>query len=134
MSNPIEVLRKQFETDTGSKACVALADALYRDGQLLEAIDVCLRGLSSNAQNDAARLLLAKLFSERGYNSFAAREVVELLRRFPESQPLKKLLEKLSPDIGVVTGDNSAQETIAEAEIDFGDIQVLHDEAAGKES
>lgn len=128
-------LRAECDSDPGGEPCVRLAGLLRERGRALEAIDVCLAGLSANPQNYQARLLLARLLSERGYYAFASREVHELLAAFPESEPLRKLIGRLCPESKGETSvllEPSGKETLAEAEIDFGDLEELAREQAAE--
>lgn len=124
-----EALRSSFEEDKGGSGCVVLADALRTQGRHLEATDICIAGLSVNPHNHHARLLLARLFADRGYHDFAAREVRELLTFFPESTALKKLSSTLVPEAAMPAAVTSGSvDTLAEAEIDFSDLEKIEAE------
>ena len=123
-----EELRKTLASDAGNPAFVELAEILRGRGASTEALETCLSGLSRNPTCHQGRLILARLFYERGMFGFAVREIEALREAMPDSKTLLKLQEKLSP------GSTSAQvepaklaqsEVVAETDFDFDELELI---------
>jgi predicted Zn-dependent protease len=127
----MDELRQQIEEDPGNPVFAELAEALRKQEQLAEALDVCLLGLSANPECHKGRLVLSQLFYQKGYYPFAIRELEQLHRALPENRSVRKLLEKLSPGSVGESGsaaaarDGSEQDTIAEADFDFDMLDLV---------
>ena len=116
--------------DPGNPAFANFAESLLNQGKWSEALEVCLAGLSSNPSCHKGRLLLARVYFERNHLPFAVREVRELLDALPENKFIRRLLERLSPESAAssghrTTGNTGEEKTVAEAEFDIGEIDLL---------
>jgi hypothetical protein len=113
--------------DAGHVAFVAYADLLRSTGRWPEAVEVCLAGLTANPANHKGRLVLARLYYDRGYIPFAVRELEILTRALPQNEPVRKLLERLTGAPVAVNGEAPPvkDDTIAEAEFDLGEIDLI---------
>ena len=122
-------LRAMLASDPGNKAFVELVDILRSEGRYLEAIEVCLAGLSSSPDTHKGRLLLARLFYDRGFTPFALREISYVASAIPENDALKKLVQKLSPGyMEAATVATAPESTVAEAEFDFTDLDLIEED------
>lgn len=115
-ANIPELLRK----DPGNALFVEHAERLRGQGQLLDALVICLAGLNASPHQHRGRLLLGRIFFELGYPLFAARELRELATTFPDSQPLQALLARFEPGGG--SGKQKPTETISEVDFDLSDL------------
>lgn len=89
--------RQLLREDPSHEAAAALGDFLRRQQRHEEALVVLMRALSRAPDFDRARLVLARVMYESGMVSFAVRELEHLLRRHPEKQFLRSLVERISP-------------------------------------
>lgn len=125
---------KILEDDPGNPAFADYADLLRREGDLTRAIEMCLRGLSHNPSHDLGRLVLARLFYERGWTPFAIREVEELCRRHPSNAGLTRLIKAIRPEgelpeaAVAQAAPGSSEETIAEADFDFEELDLIEED------
>ncbi len=110
------------------------AEGLRLSGKLEEALSVVLKGLSDNPDAHRGRLVLARIFYEKGYLPFAVREVEHLVRQVPSNAALKKLLGTLAPDRGgeIQGSTGSVEDTVAESEFDLDALALLEDDPKGK--
>ena len=103
--------------------------ALYlrSQGRGDEAQQVCISGLSENPQHHRGRLVLARLFYDRGQLPFSIREVEQVYRELPNQQTIRKLLSRLSPtSLGSETRPKETiEQTVSEAEFGFDQIDLL---------
>lgn len=87
-----------------------------------EAILVGLKGVSANPDCHKGRLLLAHALFRAGCVPFAAREIEELVREFPDKIHLRNLLSRLRPDSAsgeLQAGEgNGAEKEVADIEFD----------------
>lgn len=122
-----------LEKDPGNVLFYDLAVGLSIEGNLLDAIEVCLRGLSVNPSFHKGRLLLARLYYDCGFIPFAVRELEFLLGACPNSRSIRRLVERLSP------GSQSLKDrpadfgqapdgTMAEGDFDMADLDALDEE------
>ena len=129
-----EEYRAILQYDPGNSVFVGFADLLRSEGSAEEAINVCLLGLTHNPGFHRGRLLLARLYYDKGYIPFAVREVETLVSAAPQNAALRKLLFKLSPTSE--TSDRKVSDTpvqtLAEAEFDIGELEMVEAEKAGK--
>ena len=91
----------------------------------LEAIEVCLKGLSANPSCHRGRLVLARLYFECGYIPFAAREVNILRETLPELASLDRLYKKFYPDSA---GDSEGETTVAETDFEISELELAGEE------
>ena len=122
-----------LKNDAGNPIFVDVAEAYRRESNLDAAIEVCLKGLSANPSCHLGRLVLARVFFERGELPFAAREVRELCSALPEIESLKRLMKSLSPDAQESVPKPqveaaTTQNTVAEADFDLDEIDILEDD------
>ncbi len=115
----------RLKEDPGDPLFADLAEELRRGGELIRAMEICLRGLSANPACHKGRLVLARVFYELRYLPFALREIEELCRALPHSRSLQRLREKLSPE---VSGAEQQEETVAEADFDFEDLELIDED------
>lgn len=133
-------LEQTVKDDAGDPAFAELAELMILSGDLQEALQVCIKGLSIAPDVHKGRLMLARVFFELEALPFAAREVKVLLDEFPDNKFLRRLYEKLCPDMAGVsdsreeyeTTDDSEEvivdDTVAEAEFDFDSLDLLEGE------
>lgn len=130
-------LKDKLLQDPGHPDFADYAEELRRRGRFFEAMEVCLNGLSLNPQCHLGRLSLARIMVEKGWLPFASDQVTKLCSAFPESHSLKKLLASLSPDPALessLTVQNHSvskqnDETVAEVEFDFDEIDLLEEKS-----
>lgn len=115
--------------DPGNPAFPAYAESLINQGKPLEALEVCLAGLSVNPTCHKGKLLLARIYFERSYIPFAVRELQELRLALPDNKYITRLLERLAPEsllnLGKPPTGTSAEMTLAETDLEAGDIEIL---------
>jgi len=125
----IEEYKSVLQYDPGNPLFVGYADLLRSEGKADEAMQTCLLGLTHNPSYHRGRLLLARLFYDKGYIPFAVKEIEILLKALPENGALLKLLDKLSPGAGVSLSSHAdkpvEEKTLAEAEFDLGDLDLV---------
>ena len=134
-----EEIKTLLESDPGNPAFVEYAEELRRSGDLAEAMEICLAGLSANPSSLRGRLVLARVFYENGYIPFAARELAYLRRARPESESLRKLCEELGvealqdsfAEAAQVSSSQEAAEVVAETEFDLDVLESLSEEKKG---
>lgn len=119
-----------LKDDPGNPAFVDFAKELKNTGNLDQAQEVCLRGLSANPGAHLGRLLLAHLFYEKGYFPFAAQQIQILTRECHGVKSLARLLAVLSPDLKsgeVEPSSSDIGETLAETEFDLSLIDEIEE-------
>ena len=124
-----ETYIERLQRDPGDECFVDYADYLRMHQRFLEAMGVCVAGLSSNPAFKRGRLVLARIFFDAGFLPFAVREVEELLHQSPENPALKRLLEVMLQDKpSEEAGDEEASagppadDIVAEVDFDIEDI------------
>ena len=120
--------RALLQEDPGNPAFVDFAEELRRAGELREAMEICLAGLSANPSSLRGRLVLARIFYESGYSPFAAREIAELQRARPESESLRKLAMQLGSEISQAEPPLEQSEVVAEGEFNLDVLETLIEE------
>ena len=129
-------IKRTLEASPGDPVFVSYADNLRILGNLSEALRVCLAGLTASPDGVKGRLVLAQILYDGKYLPFALRELRELSRQLPQNESIKRLLAKLSPGESNVDPDQVSTdegETMAEADFDFDDIELLgEDEGSDK--
>lgn len=144
-------LEKVLAENPGDPAFVEQAGALFEQGKELEAIEVCLAGLSASPELHRGRLLLAKILFSKSFIPFALRELRYLNKALPENEPIRKLLEKLSlsssdtesvessvaesaviqgetSDEGGAEGSEPEEVTVAESDFDLDELDLIMEE------
>ena len=114
--------------DKGNPEFADYAAMLMKGGRDREALDVCLAGLSANPSCHSGRLVLARVFFRLKFVPFAIREISYLCNELPESNSMKRLLEKISGvavSASQVVTPKGQVETIAEAEFDMDAIEDI---------
>lgn len=125
--------KESLQEDAGSPVFVELAESLREEGKVLEALEVCLKGLSVNESNDLGRLLLAKLYYELEAPPFALKELKELNQRGVGGDSLRKLISAIGGE--AVFNENVEEttqanvETVAEAEFEFDDLDFSDEDS-----
>jgi len=117
--------------DPGNTIFAEYADSLRESGDYDAAVLVCLRGLSVNYNFQRGRLVLSRVFYEMNCIPFAIEQVKILVSSLPENKVLRRLLKKLTGGQGNVDVDSkpaSADDTVAEADFDFDEIDLLEEE------
>lgn len=118
--------------DPGNPYFAEVAEDLRKQGQAPQAFRVCFSGLSANPHCHLGRLVLARLFYEQGSLPFALRELKTLAEELPDNKYIAKLLGKLTPGEISQPTEQPGESTIAEAEFDFDDIDLLEEEEGSK--
>jgi hypothetical protein len=96
----IEELRKRLEKEPGSRLFAQLAEELRKDGQLEEAINVCLAGLQKHPGYPSARITLAHALMDSGDLTAARVELEAVLQGAPDNIMARKLLEECRAAMG----------------------------------
>jgi cellulose synthase operon protein C len=91
----IAELEMAFAKDPTSDAFLALSSAYLEQGRFMEAMVVCKKGIKSQPENAAGRLLLAKVYAGQGKVPKAIDEVKALLGLLPASPEGHFLLGQL---------------------------------------
>lgn len=123
-----------LKNDPGNPVFVKEAERLIKLGRFQDAQDVCFAGISANPSAHRGRLLLSRIFYERGYLPFAVRELEELSSVVKDNRFLKRILEKLAPQLQAATAGNAGggERVVAETDFDIGDIELLDEEEENK--
>lgn len=90
----LEALRLEVSENPGSPRFVELA-RLLSSSSVLEAREVCFRGLTANPRDLRGRLELARLFYLDGYIGFAVAQLEQLKNAIPDMLSLDRLLSAL---------------------------------------
>jgi predicted Zn-dependent protease len=114
--------RNILEAEPGDPVFAEYAERLRASGRHGEAIEICLRGLSSNPSCHGGRLVLARTFYEKGYHPFAQREVEQLARDLPDSRTVQQLRARLC---GGASQNETREERVAEAEFDIDELELI---------
>ena len=139
-------LPRELQDDPGDPKFLECCEH-YRDtGDVLKALALCSRGLSANPSHHQARLFLAKIFFELGCVPFATREIDTLIDELPHVDSLRRLRDRIvpsGPDSSAMgaseaspsstTSDQAepkpvVDETLAEADFDFSELDLMDDE------
>ncbi len=128
--DPAEIIK----SDPGNPVFAEVADVLRENGDLTQALQVCLQGVEANASCHLGRLVLARVFFDMGCTSFAIRELAMLRQWVPSNVSLMRLVERLSPDAVAPQAAPAPQgETVrAAAALSLDDLEALDDEEGGK--
>ena len=136
-------IEKRLLADPGDPVFVLVSKALVEQGEVFQAYDILLAGLSHSPDCHEGRLLLAKLYFERDFLPFCVKELNFIAERLPKNKSIRRLLEKFGSDSGIVPesdkksedlkADKSSvtisdsDETVAEMEFGFDDIDLLEE-------
>jgi tetratricopeptide (TPR) repeat protein len=107
----IDDLKRRVEDDPASIAFAQLGEEYRRQGLLLEAIDVCRRGLSVHPSYISARLTLARALLQHGDLDGAAAELQIVLAAAPNNLAARRALGELHRK----RGDDAAALSIFES-------------------
>lgn len=121
-----------LEKDPGNSLFVDCVEELMVRAEILQALEVCLKGLSHNPSQHSGRLLLARIFYQMGCLPFAIEQLQIIQRETPNNTALNKLIVKLGGTIKVGEGPKSSTnekspeiDTLAEADFDVLDLEAL---------
>ncbi len=126
-------LLDNLKKDPANPIFAEYAEYLRRKKRWWDAIEVCMEGLSHNPSVLAGRIVLARIYYQKGWLPFAVRELELIYSERPDSAETVSLLKKLSPDFqensykntdkrdGTVSKEDTV---IAETEFDLGDLEV----------
>jgi tetratricopeptide (TPR) repeat protein len=84
-SKDIEKLKEKFEKDSNSKLFLPLAEEYRKEGMLDEAIDVLQQGIERHSSYTSARVLLGKIYFEKGMTDEARREFESVVKIVPDN-------------------------------------------------
>lgn len=76
---------------------------LKQDGNLLGALDNCLKFLANNPTHAEARLIYAQILYEYGCQGLSVEQVRSLYERFSEKNSIRQLLEVIDPEFKAST-------------------------------
>lgn len=111
--------------DPGNPIFADYADLLRQEARYNEGMEVCLAGLSLNPVCHKGRLVLARIYYERGFLPFAVNELLILNRKLPESVSVRKLLEKLAPDEQLSEAGSGQEAVVSETEFNFEQLDLI---------
>ncbi len=119
-----------LNNDPGNSVFSDFAEALHLQGSSETAIIVCLKGLTANPSSHKGRLLLAKIYYDLKCKPFCIDQLKILIKNLPANKSLQNLLQRLDPQEFNSTTINLSSEvkTFAEAEFDFGEIELIEEE------
>jgi tetratricopeptide (TPR) repeat protein len=114
-------IRDKLLSNPGDPACAILAEFLRKQGRTQEALEVCLNGLTVNPTLVSARIVLARLYLQKGWLPFCTRELRIAYRLETSNLSVLKLLQLLDANFNLsVLNDSQGKETlIAETEFDL---------------
>ncbi len=123
-----ESYKDRLSEDPGDDCFMDYAEYLRINGRHMEALEVCLSGLTSNPAALRGRLVFARTLYDAGYFPFAVREIEELQRAVPDNPAVTRLKEVLLRDKADEEasddGPGSAgEEVVAEAFLDVEDLE-----------
>ena len=137
-SNDIE---KRLASDPGDPVFVLVAKALIEQGETFQSYEILLAGLSHNPDCHEGRLVLAKLYFEQDFLPFCVKELRYIAEKLPNNKSVRRLLDKFGSDSSNVEESqekpsdlkasgssatlSSSEETVAEMELGFDDIDLL---------
>ena len=84
-SPEIKNLRQKLEENPDSLLFGPLADALRKEGQLDEALEICRKGLERHGHYTMARVVLGRIYQDQGKNPEAESEFKKVLEADPEN-------------------------------------------------
>ncbi len=99
-SKDIEKLKEKFEKDPNSKLFLPLAEEYRKEGMLDEAIDALQSGLEKHQAYTSARVLLGKIYLEKGMLPEATKEFENVIASVPDNLFAYKKLAEVYRDTG----------------------------------
>jgi len=96
----IEKLKEKFETDPNSKLFLPLAEEYRKESMLDEAIEVLQTGLEKHQAYTSARVLLGKIYLEKGMLPDARKEFENVIASVPDNLFAHKKLAEIYRDAG----------------------------------
>ncbi|NJD54835.1 MAG: tetratricopeptide repeat protein [Nitrospirae bacterium] len=102
-SKDIEKLKEKFEKDPNSKLFLPLAEEYRKEGMLDEAIDVLRAGVEKHQAYTSAKVLLGKIYLEKGMLDEARREFEGVIASVPDNLFAHKKLAEIYRDTGEAT-------------------------------
>jgi tetratricopeptide (TPR) repeat protein len=99
-SKDIEKLKDKFEKDLNSKLFLPLAEEYRKEGMLDEAIEVLQTGLEKHQAYTSARVLLGKIYLEKGMLPEARKEFESVIASVPDNLFAYKKLAEIYRDTG----------------------------------
>jgi tetratricopeptide (TPR) repeat protein len=96
----IEKLKDKFEKDPNSKLFLPLAEEYRKEGLLDQAIDVLQKGLEKHQAYTSARVLLGKIYFEKGLLQEARKEFEGVVASVPDNLFAYKKLSEIYRDTG----------------------------------
>jgi tetratricopeptide (TPR) repeat protein len=100
----IEELQRRVKKDPASIAFAQLAEEYRRQGQLQEAVDICLTGLARHPGYLSARVTLGRSLMALGDFCQAEKELAEVLRMAPENLTAIRTLVEIRERAGGTGG------------------------------
>jgi tetratricopeptide (TPR) repeat protein len=91
-TSEIDELKKKLEENSESLVFAPLADAYRKQGNLVEAFNVCKRGLEKHPAYTSARVVLGRVYHEQGKVEEALSEFRKVLELDPENLMAHSLL------------------------------------------
>ena len=101
-SKDIEKLKEKFEKDSNSKLFLPLAEEYRKEGMLDEAIEALQTGLEKHQAYTSARVLLGKIYLEKGMLPEARREFESVTASVPDNLFAHKKLAEIYRDTGEI--------------------------------
>ena len=99
-SKDIEKLKDKFEKGPDSKLFLPLAEEYRKEGMLDEAIEVLQTGLEKHQAYTSARVLLGKIYLEKGMLPEARKEFESVIASVPDNLFAHKKLAEIYRDTG----------------------------------
>jgi tetratricopeptide (TPR) repeat protein len=99
-SKDIEKLKDRFEKDPNSKLFLPLAEEYRKEGMLDEAIEALQTGLEKHQAYTSARVLLGKIYLEKGLLPEARKEFESVIASVPDNLFAYKKLAEIYRDMG----------------------------------
>jgi cellulose synthase operon protein C len=100
MPAELAALEHAFATDPASKAYRPLTEAYLAAGRFMEAMVVCKKGVKAHPGDVAARLLLARVYSEQGKDRKALEEVQTALQEHASDPAVNRAAGVLQMKLG----------------------------------
>ena len=96
----IEKLKEKFEKDPNSKLFLPLAEEYRKEGLLDQAVEVLQQGLEKHPAYTSARVLLGKIYFEKGMAEEARKELESVVASVPDNLFAYKKLSEIYRDTG----------------------------------
>lgn len=99
-SEEIEKLKARVERDPGSKLFVPLAEEYRKAGLFDDAINLLLKGLHNHPDYTTARVLLGRVYLEKGYIFEALKQFEDVIDIKPDNLFARKKIAEIYREIG----------------------------------